>query len=85
MKSRVFNFLINITSSSVESGFQDKLKTCAAFVDLRAAYDTVWRKGLIVKLLRLIPSACHVDLFFSESQTDNERKKHCFQRNLQLG
>lgn len=26
-----------------------------AFIDLTAVYDTVWREGLIIKLLRVIP------------------------------
>lgn len=34
----------------IESGFNNKLKTGAAFVDLSAAYDTVWKDGLILKL-----------------------------------
>jgi Reverse transcriptase (RNA-dependent DNA polymerase) len=32
-----------------EEGFQYKLKTGAVFVDLTAAYDTVWREGLLLK------------------------------------
>jgi hypothetical protein len=39
----------------IENGFQRQLKTFAAFVDLSAAYDTVWREGLILKLARIIP------------------------------
>ena len=31
------------------------MKTGAVFVDLTAAYDTVWHRGLACKLLRLIP------------------------------
>lgn len=31
----------------IDAGFQNKLNTSAAFVDLSAAYDTVWRHGLI--------------------------------------
>lgn len=38
----------------IESGFQKKLKTSAVFVDLTAAYDTVWREGLVYKLLKVI-------------------------------
>lgn len=39
----------------IEAGYQRKLKTSVAFVDLSAAYDTVWREGLIYKLLKAIP------------------------------
>ena len=39
----------------IEAGFQRKLKTSAVFIDLTAAYDTVWRQGLIRKMLNIIP------------------------------
>lgn len=39
----------------IENGFERKMKTSVAFIDLTAAYDTVWRKGLLVKLYDLIP------------------------------
>lgn len=42
-------------TSFIEAGFQKKLKTSVAFVDLTAAYDTVWLNGLLLKLKRLIP------------------------------
>lgn len=42
-------------TTHMEAGFQKKLKTSVAFIDLSAAYDTVWRQGLICKLLRVIP------------------------------
>ena len=35
----------------IENGFQTCLKTGVAFVDLTAAYDIVWKKGLLYKLL----------------------------------
>ena len=37
-------------TSFIENGFDKNEKTSAAFVDLSAAYDTVWRKGLLWKL-----------------------------------
>lgn len=40
----------------IETGFQNKLKTSAAFVDLSLAYDTVWRHGLINKFSIAVPS-----------------------------
>ena len=42
-------------TSFIENGLDKKLKTSVAFVDLSAAYDTVWRKGLLFKLFKLIP------------------------------
>jgi len=42
-------------STFIENGFQQNLKTGAVFVDLTAAYDTVWQAGLLVKLARLLP------------------------------
>ena len=38
-----------------ENGFQQNLTTGAVFLDLTAAYDTVWHTGLLYKL-----SKCHV-------------------------
>lgn len=42
-------------TSHIEAGFQQRLKTTVAFVDLTAAYDTVWKDGLLYKLYRTIP------------------------------
>ena len=39
----------------IENGFQTKLKTGAIFLDLSAAYDSVWHKGLLLKLSQLLP------------------------------
>uniref|UniRef100_A0A2S2Q0Y4 RNA-directed DNA polymerase from mobile element jockey n=1 Tax=Sipha flava TaxID=143950 RepID=A0A2S2Q0Y4_9HEMI len=39
----------------IEKGFQNNLKTNVAFIDLTAAYDTVWRHGLLYKLANVIP------------------------------
>lgn len=39
----------------IENGFKKQLKTATAFIDLAAAYDTAWQKGLITKFLRIIP------------------------------
>jgi hypothetical protein len=35
---------------------QQQLKTGAVFVDLTAAYDTVWREGLMINFLEAVPS-----------------------------
>lgn len=42
-------------TNHIEAGFQKKLKTSVAFIDLSAAYDTVWREGLLYKFLKVIP------------------------------
>jgi len=36
----------------IENGFQTNLKTGAVFLDLTAAYDTVWHTGLLYKLAK---------------------------------
>ncbi|UYV73175.1 hypothetical protein LAZ67_10002087 [Cordylochernes scorpioides] len=41
-------------TTTIEDGFQKKLKTGAVFVDLTAAYNTVWREGLLYKLSKII-------------------------------
>lgn len=38
----------------IELGFEKGLKTGVVFLDLTAAYDTVWKKGLLMKLSRII-------------------------------
>jgi hypothetical protein len=40
----------------IENGFQQNLKTSTVFLDLKAAYDTVWHTGLLSKLCKLKPS-----------------------------
>ena len=44
-----------LLTQNVEDSFEAKKKAGAAFVDLTAAYDTVWHCGLTCKLLRLLP------------------------------
>ena len=39
-------------AQSVENAFQEKKKTVATFVDLSKAFDKMWKKGLLLKLLR---------------------------------
>jgi len=39
----------------IENGYQKNLKTGTVFLDLTAAYDTVWHAGLLTKLSRLMP------------------------------
>lgn len=49
-------------TTHIEVGFQKRLKTAAAFVDLTSAYDTVWHDGLRLKLCRAIRSRPVVQL-----------------------
>jgi len=39
----------------IEDGFQQNLKTGVVFLDLTAAYDTVWHTGLLYKLSKRMP------------------------------
>ena len=44
-----------LLTQNFEDSFEAKKKAGAVFVDLTAAYDTVWHRGLTCKLLRLLP------------------------------
>ena len=44
-----------LLTQDIEDSFEAKKKTGAVFIDLTAAYDTVWHRGLTCKLLRLLP------------------------------
>jgi hypothetical protein len=44
-------------TSHIEAGFQRKLKKAVVFIDLTAAYDTVWRDGLMLKFMRVFSCA----------------------------
>lgn len=46
--------VLSITTR-IEKGYEDQMKTAIVFIDLTAAYDTVWREGLITKFLKIIP------------------------------
>ena len=41
---------------NIEDSFETKKKADAVFVNLTAAYDIVWHRGLTCKLLRLLPN-----------------------------
>jgi retron-type reverse transcriptase len=41
-------------TSHIEKGYNDKNKSGAAFIDLSAVYDTVWKDGLLWKLSNII-------------------------------
>ena len=44
-----------LLTQNIEDSFENKKKAGAVFIDLTAAYDTVWHRGLTCKLLRLLP------------------------------
>ena len=43
-----------LLTQNIENSFEAKKKAGAVFIDLTAAYDTVWHHGLTCKLLRLL-------------------------------
>lgn len=47
-----YDQLIRLTQSIVD-GYQRKEATLAVFVDLKQAYDSVWKPGLLMKMLDL--------------------------------
>ena len=46
---------VTLMTQDIEDCFSAKKKAGAVFIDLTAAYDTVWHRGLTCKLLRLLP------------------------------
>ena len=46
---------LRFLTTFIENGYQRNLKTGAVFLNLSAAYDTVWHTGLLVKLSRSQP------------------------------
>ena len=44
-----------LLTQNIKDSFEAKKKAGAVFLDLTAAYDTVWHRGLTCKLLRLLP------------------------------
>ena len=44
-----------LLTQNIEDSFEAKKKAGAVFVNLTAAYDTAWHRGLTCKLLRLLP------------------------------
>ena len=44
-----------LLTQNIEDSFEAKKNADAVFVDLTAAYDIIWHRGLTWKLLRLLP------------------------------
>ena len=51
-KNRSTEDQVTLLVQEIENAFQEKMKTIAVFVDLTAAFDKVWKDGLLLKLLR---------------------------------
>lgn len=49
-------------TTHIETGFEKKLKTGVALVDLSAAYDTVWKDGVLLKFIDAVPCSILADL-----------------------
>lgn len=60
-------------TTHIEAGFQRRLKTAVALVDLTAAYDTVWKDGLIHKLYKAVSCGRLINLI--ENMLSNRRFK----------
>ena len=56
---------VTLLTQEIEDSFSAKKKAGAVFVDLTAAYDTVWHRGLTCKLLRMLPDR-HIVSFIME-------------------
>ena len=46
---------VTLLTQDIEDWFEAKKTAGAVLVDLTAAYDTVWHRGLTLKLLRMLP------------------------------
>lgn len=60
---------VTLLTQNIEDGFEANMKTGLVLLDLTAAYDTVWHKGLTYKLLQTIP-ARHMVKFILELITN---------------
>lgn len=49
-------------TNHIENGFQRMLKTGVVLIDLTAAYDTVWKRGLLYKFIKAVPCLRIVDI-----------------------
>jgi hypothetical protein len=55
----------------VENGFQQKAKSGAVFLDLSSAYDTVWTRGLLLKMAKIV--RCKATLLLLEKMISNRK------------
>ena len=64
---------VTLLTDDIEAGFEAKQKVGVVLVDLTAAYDTVWLRGLYLKLLRMVPDV-HMVSFVMELLTNRSFK-----------
>jgi hypothetical protein len=57
----------------VENGFQCKKKSGAVFLNLSSAYDTVWKRRLLLKMVKIVK--CRKTLRLLESMLSNRKFK----------
>ena len=83
-----------LLTQNIDDSFKAKKKASAVFVDLTAAYDTVWHHGLTCKLLRLLPDKHMVrmiiELFrnrsFTLTTSDSKQSRlRCFKNGVPQG
>lgn len=60
---------VTLLTQDIEDSFQEKQKAGVVLLDLTAAYDTVWHRGLHLKLLKIIPDR-HMVKFIIEMVTN---------------
>ena len=60
---------VTLLTDDIEAGFEHNQKVGVALVDITAAYDTVWLRGLHLKLLRMLPDR-HMVSFVMELLTN---------------
>ena len=68
-KSTVDQFVL--LTKNIENSFEAKNKAGAVFINLTAAYDTVWHRGFTCKLLRLLPDKHMVRMIIKLVQNRN--------------
>ena len=65
MKGRSCTEQVLSLTNHIEQGYQNKFKTGVAFIDLTSAYDTIWKKGLLYKLLKALKCRRLCDLIMN--------------------
>ena len=78
-----------LLTQNIEDSFEAKKKASARCIDLTAAYDTVWHRGLTCKLLRLLPDKHMVKMFmelvqnrtFTLTTRDSKQSRLCHLKN----
>ena len=88
-KTKSISDQVVLFTQTIEDSFEDKKKAGAAFVNLTAAYDTVWNHGLTCKLLTILPKKQMVRMVmklvqnrsFSVTTGDNKQSRLCRLKN----